>query len=80
MNQILACAILGKAGYRTDVAGNGIEALQSLNSYSYDLVLMDMRMPEMDGLEATREIRNMHGDVALIPIIAITANAMQDSP
>lgn len=77
VNQVLACAILRKAGYRPDVAGNGIEALESLNNRPYDLVLMDVQMPEMDGLEATNEIRRLSGEVARIPIIAMTANAME---
>jgi len=76
VNQMLACAILDRAGYRADVAGNGVEALQALRSRPYDLVLMDMQMPEMDGFEATREIHKMRGEVARIPIIAMTANAI----
>ena len=76
VNQMLACAILDRAGYRADVAGNGVEALQALRSRPYDLVLMDMQMPEMDGFEATREIHKMRGEVARIPIIATTANAI----
>ena len=77
VNQLVACAILDTAGHRADVAGNGIEALQALNSRPYDLVLMDMQMPEMDGIEATSEIRKLPSEVAQIPIIAMTANAMK---
>ncbi len=79
-NQMVAQAILKKFGFRVDVAVNGLEALTALESTPYDLVLMDMQMPEMDGLEATRHIRDMRSLVINhhIPIIAMTANAMKE--
>jgi PAS domain S-box-containing protein len=79
VNQKVALGILRKLGLRADVVANGVEALKALETIPYDLVLMDMQMPEMDGLEATREIRNPQS-AALnheIPIIAMTASAMQ---
>jgi signal transduction histidine kinase/DNA-binding response OmpR family regulator len=78
VNQMLVTAILARAGARADVAGNGLEALEAMRSRAYDIILMDMRMPELDGLAATRRIRELGGTAATIPIIALTANASQE--
>jgi signal transduction histidine kinase/DNA-binding response OmpR family regulator/HPt (histidine-containing phosphotransfer) domain-containing protein len=77
VNQQLALRFLERMGYRADVAGNGLEAIQSLHRQQYDVVFMDVNMPEMDGLTATRRICREWA-LALRPrIIAMTANAMQ---
>jgi signal transduction histidine kinase/CheY-like chemotaxis protein len=76
VNQKLALRLLEQMGYRADVASNGIETIQSLERQQYDVILMDVQMPEMDGLEATRQI--VARWVAKRPfIIGLTANAMQ---
>lgn len=77
-NRELVSAILGQLGIRTEVACNGVEALVAVQVADYDLVLMDMHMPEMDGLEATRSIRALGGDFLRLPIVALTANVQRE--
>ena len=78
-NQQVARGILNKFGLSADTVSNGAQALRALASTAYDLVLMDVQMPEMDGIEATRRIRNPQSEVRnhAIPVIAMTAHAMQ---
>ena len=78
-NQDVALGILEKLGLRADAVADGAEAVHALETLPYDLVLMDVQMPEMDGYEATRHIRDPRSSVLNhhVPIIAMTANAMQ---
>lgn len=78
VNQKLANKLLEKMGYRVDTVNNGKEAITALEKTSYDLVLMDVQMPEMGGYEATRYIRAQNASVRnpSIPIIAMTAHTM----
>jgi CheY-like chemotaxis protein len=80
VNQKVAIHILQRMGYRADVAANGLEVLAAISQQTYDLIFMDMQMPEMDGIETTKQIYNYweKGRLAQKPrIVAMTANAMQ---
>ncbi len=77
VNQQLATQLLKKMGYRTDVVGNGLEAVNALERQSYDVILMDLQMPEMDGITATQTICERWSASNRPWIIAVTANAMQ---
>ena len=74
INQKLIATMLRKWGYEPDLVGNGLEAIDAIDRQPYDLIFMDMQMPECDGIAATREIRKRHGADA-VRIVALTANA-----
>lgn len=78
VNQKVAVHMLAKLGYQVDIAGDGVQALAALRRQRYDIILMDVQMPEMDGMEASRQIRQIWPSPPERPwIIALTANAMQ---
>ena len=78
VNQVVVQSVLEAEGHSVHMVGNGREAVEAVNSANYDLVLMDVSMPEMDGTTATQIIRDMEGVISGIPIIALTANAMAE--
>jgi len=79
VNQKLALHLLKRMGYRADMAANGLEALEAVRRQTYDAVLMDVQMPEMDGLEATRRIRQELEESVQPRIVAMTAGAMKEN-
>jgi two-component system, sensor histidine kinase and response regulator len=78
VNQKVAMTMLGKMGHRTTLATNGLEALEQWRQGDFDLVLMDVQMPEMNGLQATTQIRREEAIDAHVPIVAMTASAMSE--
>jgi signal transduction histidine kinase/PleD family two-component response regulator len=77
VNQRIASRLLEKLGCRVDVVANGKEAVEMISGIEYDMVLMDVQMPEMDGFKATGEVRRVDRPHHRVPIVAMTANAMQ---
>ncbi len=77
VNQLVATKLLERLGYGFSIANNGVEGVRAFQAGGYDAILMDCQMPEMDGFEATAEIRRLEAGVGHIPIIAMTAAAME---
>jgi two-component system, sensor histidine kinase and response regulator len=77
INQRVASRLLEREGYQVDIAANGTIAVEKFRSESWDVILMDVQMPELDGFEATRCIRQLEDGRTHVPIIAMTAHAMK---
>lgn len=75
LNQMIVNAILSSADYRVEMANNGLEAVMAAQAGGFDLILMDLSMPEMDGLTATRLLRELPGPAGRVPVIAMTADS-----
>jgi signal transduction histidine kinase/CheY-like chemotaxis protein len=78
VNQKLVLRMLERMGYRADLAANGLEVLEAVGRQPYDVILMDMQMPELDGIEATRRLRAQTDQAKRVRIVALTANAMRE--
>jgi CheY-like chemotaxis protein len=78
VNQLVVVRLLQRMGCQADLACDGVSAVASVAANSYDIVLMDLHMPELDGLEATRRIRRMPGAKSCVPIVALTASASHE--
>jgi CheY-like chemotaxis protein len=78
VNQRVAIALIEQLGYRADLVANGLEAVDAVRRRPYDVVFMDLQMPELDGLGATRQIRSAHADGRRPRIVALTANAFEE--
>jgi PAS domain S-box-containing protein len=78
INQVIVGSMLKAAGHAVTIVNNGAEAVAAVQCGDYDLILMDMEMPEMDGIAATRAVRALGAPIADIPIVALTANAMPE--
>jgi CheY-like chemotaxis protein len=76
-NQLVAIAMLSTKGYVIEVAIDGHQAVEAIKAKDYDVVLMDIQMPRLNGVDATKTIRSLGGDKGSVPIIAVTANAMR---
>jgi CheY-like chemotaxis protein/HPt (histidine-containing phosphotransfer) domain-containing protein len=79
VNQAVAVTMLEKVGYQVDTVNNGVKAIKAVRTAAYDMVLMDLAMPEMDGIEATEQIRRLPGQAGQIPVIAMTASALPEN-
>jgi CheY-like chemotaxis protein len=77
-NRVLLGAMLGRHGHEVSFAEDGAEAVRLVQARTFDIVLMDVRMPVMDGVEATRQIRALPAPVGSMPILGLTANVLQD--
>ena len=78
INRTVARTLLGHLGHRVDEAENGAQAIKAASDTDYDIILMDIHMPEIDGLEATRRVRELGGHNTSVPIIALTASALDE--
>ncbi|GGF22302.1 hypothetical protein GCM10011611_30470 [Aliidongia dinghuensis] len=77
-NQVITVTMLGKLGFTADAVETGTAAIAAVASVAYDMVLMDVQMPEVDGLEATRRIRQLPGPASRVPIVGVTASAFPE--